>query len=123
MALHEERLKKLAQRELEALRRHHQDVTAAQRILKRKVSAIESERQRLVGHENDPEVLVRTGPGPTVEIYHDAKDYCGRVNPDAIRSGRYERLLLFEALERGLRACSACAYGLRSRRHPTSGAA
>jgi hypothetical protein len=120
---HEVRLQQLSQLELEAYRRHHKLVTTAQNNLKKRLRNIEAKRDRLTGHEDDPEVLVRTGAGPTVEIYHDAVDYCRRVNPSAVAGGRYERVLLFEAKERGLRPCTACAWNLKSRRRPTSGAA
>jgi hypothetical protein len=113
----------LMENELRALRTHQKLVEAAQRTFRNKMRRINAERQRLVGHENDPEVLVRTGPGPTVEIFHDATEYCRRVNPNAVAAGRYDRLLLFEALNRDLRPCTACAWHLRSRRRRTSGVA
>lgn len=73
------------------------------------------ERQaELKKRRRDPEVLIRTGPGPTVEIFHSAADPCGRVNPQSVDDGKYERVLLREASEdRGLRPCSACAVHLQ----------
>ncbi len=123
MALHRDRLLRLSQLELQAHRRHHKLVTTAQNDLKKRLRRIEAERERLTGHEHDPEVLFLICPGAPVDFYHDAVDYCRRVKPTAIADGRYEHLLLFEAKERGLRPCTACAYGLESRRRPTSEAA
>lgn len=39
-------------------------------------------------------MLVRTGPGPAVEIFHDAERPCGRVSPHAVAKGKFARRLL-----------------------------
>jgi hypothetical protein len=89
-----------------------------------KLRRIETAREALAGREDEDEVLVRNTPGPIVEIFHAATDYCGRVSAEAIRRGKYDRLFISEALDRELRPCSACATHLvRRRRRPTSGAA
>lgn len=110
MTLYEERLRNLDNRELEAYRLYNRVLSGAQGGLKTKLKNIKKERDALAGRQADPEVLVRTGPGPVVEIYHSSEAPCGRVHPDAVARGRYERLLLSEARrDRGLRPCSACA--------------
>lgn len=78
---------------------------------------LDEQRVRLRRRDRDPEVLVRTGPGPAVEIYHSAQEPCRRVHPEAVKQGKYERLLLREASEdRELRPCTACAAHLKPRR-------
>jgi hypothetical protein len=119
MTLHEDRHRQLTQQELDARRTHYQAISNAQRVLRKRLDSVDKERERLEGHESDPEVLMRTGPGPTVRIFHSADDYCGRVDPRAVAHGGFKRLFLFEAEELGLRPCTACASGLRSRRRPT----
>lgn len=119
MSLHDDRMRQLDRRELDAFRSSDQEIAATRKKLRRKVDTINAERERLAGREDEPEVLVRTGPGPAVEIFHDAGNYCGRVSPSAVARGRYERVLLFEALDDGLRPCTACAGHLWSRRRPS----
>lgn len=111
-----ERSRSLAKRELDAHRQYRRAVVAAGRTLTTKLDAIKAELAKLDRYENDPEVLVRNGPGPAVEIFHAAGDYCRRVTAAAVARGRYDRMFLGEALERGLRPCSACAEHLVRRR-------
>lgn len=124
MSLQDERMRALAAKEQTAYRTHHSAISAAQKALNGKLRRIEAAREALAGRDDEDEVLVRNTPGPTVEIFHAATDYCGRVSAQAIRRGKYDRLFISEALDRDLRPCSACASHLvRRRRRPTSGAA
>ncbi len=61
----------------------------------REAASDRTAREKLARREEEDEVLVRNTPGPTVEIFQAATDYCGRVNA--------------EALDLDLRPCSACA--------------
>ncbi len=123
MALHEDRMRALANREETAYRTHHAAISAAQKALERKLRRIEALRKELARRTDEAEVLVRNSPGPRVEIFHSATEYCGRVNAAAVKRDKYDRLFISEALERDLRPCSACATHLVRRRRPTSGAA
>lgn len=71
---------------------------------------IDTQMRKLKGMKADPVVLVRRSPGPKVEIYHSCEDPCGRVTRGY--SGNFRQVFLREARRKGLRPCSACAYGV-----------
>lgn len=122
VTLHDERLAALAARELQGYKNFEAAVRRARRGLKQVLERVERERALLVERREDPEVLVRTGPGPAVEIFHDAERPCGRVKPRALAQGKFARRFLGDVLEEELRPCSACATGL-IRQRPRKGAA
>ena len=64
----------------------------------------EARRAKLDLWRHDPVVLVRVGPGPRPEVYHDITRTCGYLAPTTT----VETQLLGEALERALRPCERC---------------
>lgn len=56
------------------------------------------------------EVLVRSSPGPKVEVFHSVEAPCGRVHRKGGAADAFRATSLTRALERGLRPCSACDF-------------
>jgi hypothetical protein len=77
----------------------------------RDVASLNRAIEKHKGRREDPAVLVRQSPGPRVEIYHSAASPCGRAS----NRGSFKKVLLGEALDTGLRPCSACAFWLTIR--------
>lgn len=101
--------------ELEKLLRRKEAVLARtksdfERSMK-SVARLNADIDRHKGRREDPSVLVRQSPGPRVEIYHSASDPCGRAS----NRNSFKKVLLGEALDAGLRACSAYAFWLTIR--------
>jgi hypothetical protein len=73
------------------------------------IANLNAEIEAHKGRKGQPAVLVRRTAGPRVEIYHSAQHPCGR----AANRASFQQILLGEAVDRGLRSCSACAWDLR----------
>lgn len=61
--------------------------------------------RKLMAMQDDPVVLVRNYGG-SVRVYHENSGECGWIG----FAGGFDRILLTEAIDRGLRACSSCGY-------------
>ena len=109
----EKRAARLRGRRLSAYRQHAAAVRSATEALDAILATIDSQLQQLEKWSTDPIVLVRNTPGPAVVVFHGADAPCGKVNPVMVRQGRFEEMRLGEAVEKGLRACTACASELR----------
>jgi hypothetical protein len=104
----EDWLKRLEQ----LLRRKERQLNQAGAALRRARQDIASTNEEIDlhrGRRGQPWVLKRTTPGPRVEIYHSADHPCGR----AVNRASFKRIPLGEAVDQGLRPCTACAWDLR----------
>jgi hypothetical protein len=110
----EQRIRKLRTRRSRALERHADAVRTATEQLDATLSQVDAQLQQLETWRNDPVVFVRTGPGPTVEVFHSSEQPCGKVNPVMVEAGRFESVPVGEAVARGLRPCTACAIGIHT---------
>lgn len=92
-------------------------MAATLRSATKDLKGLDAEIEAHKGRKGQPAVLVRRTAGPTVQIYHSAEDPCGR----ATNRRSFQQILLGEAVDRGLRPCSACAGNLRlSEQRPQS---
>ena len=85
-------------------------VDSARESLRKRLERLESQASELATRSEDLVVLVRKTPGPTVKTYHSAARPCGRVTGQARSRASFEERLEGEAVKRGLRRCSACAW-------------
>lgn len=84
----------------------------------KRLQVLDTKLKRHKGTKGQPTVLVRVSPGPTVEIFHSAERPCGRVGVRA----NFDEVMLGEAVRRGLRGCSACAWNLDLSKYQSSAA-
>lgn len=85
------------------------EMAAALRSGSKAVRNLDAEIDAHKGRRGQAAVLVRRTAGPRVEIYHSAQHPCGR----AANRSSFQQILLGEAVDRGLRPCTACAWTLR----------
>lgn len=108
-----QRITRLQRQRRKALEKHADAVRTATAELDNVLERVDRRLDQLKTWAHDPPVLVRNGPGPAVEVYHSLDDPCGKVNPVMVEAGRFDVMPLGEAVNRGLRPCSACGSQLR----------